>query len=173
MTASIIKPEFEVLIFTIRGMKIMVDADLALLYDIQTKRLKEQVKRNIRRFPEDFMFELSIAEKNELVANCDRLVSLKHSSVNPLVFTEQGISMLSSVLHSEKAIQIDIEIMHAFSRYRAFLKENEEMRTQILKLNAKLSQTFQFLLNKIDALHQKADKSRKIVGYITNKEKYA
>lgn len=84
----------------------MIDTDLAILYDVPTKRLKEQVKRNIQRFPEDFMFELTKYEEDELVTNCDRLSIFKHSSVNPLVFTEQGVSMLSSVLHSEKAIKI-------------------------------------------------------------------
>ena len=94
------------MIFTFRGKKVMVDSDLALLYDVPTKALKQQVKRNPVRFPEDFMFELSMNEKDELVTICDRLSFLKHSSVNPLVFTEQGVAMLSSVLHSEKAIRI-------------------------------------------------------------------
>ena len=76
------------MIFTFRGKKVMVDSDLAILYYVKTKRLKEQVKRNIARFPEDFMFELTENERLELVANCDRLHSLKHSSVNPWVFTE-------------------------------------------------------------------------------------
>ena len=82
---DIIKPEFEVLIFTFRGKKVMVDADLALLYDVPTKALKQQVRRNILRFPEDFMFELTENEKNELVTNCDRLANLKHSSILPLL----------------------------------------------------------------------------------------
>jgi hypothetical protein len=167
--SNLIKPEYETLIFHFRGLKVMVDADLAILYGVPTKRLKEQVKRNIQRFPEDFMFELIKNEKDELVANCDRLASLKHSSINPLVFTEQGVSMLSSVLRSEKAIQINIEIMRAFARYRALLKENEELRKEILKLDAKLSQAFQFLLDKIDSLHQKTDQQRKQVGFKINK----
>lgn len=75
----------------------MVDYDLALLYEVPTKRLKEQVKRNYLRFPEDFVFELTELETNELVANCDRLGALKHSSVKPLVFTEQGVAMLSTI----------------------------------------------------------------------------
>jgi hypothetical protein len=95
---SIIHAEYETLIFQFRGFKLMIDTDLAMLYDVPTKRLKEQVKRNTQRFPEDFMFELSKNEKDELVANCDRLGMLKHSSVNPLAFTEQGVSMLSSEL---------------------------------------------------------------------------
>jgi len=113
--------EYETLIFTFRGVKVMVDYDLSLLYNVPTKRLKEQVKRNIQRFPPDFMFILTEFEKSELVANCDRLVNLKHSSVLPMVFSEQGVAMLSSVLRSEEAIRINIEIMRAFTRYRAFL----------------------------------------------------
>jgi hypothetical protein len=94
MSQEVIKSDYETMIFTFRGRRVMVDTDLALLYEVTTKRLKEQVKRNISRFPEDFMFELNGIEKAGLVANCDRLNSLKHSSVNPLVFTEQGVAML-------------------------------------------------------------------------------
>jgi len=162
---SIIKPEYETLIFHYRGFKVMIDSDLAMLYNIPTKRLKEQVKRNIDRFPEDFMFELTKNERDELVAYCDRLSSMKHSSVNPMVFTEQGVAMLSSVLHSDKAIKINIEIMRAFTRYRSLLKENEELREEILKLDAKLNQAFKFLLSQLDALHHKANKPRKPIGY--------
>jgi len=94
---SFIKPQYETLIFQFRGFKVMIDMDLAVLYDVPTKRLKEQVKRNIERFPSYFMFELTETERDELVANCDRLSIIKHSSINPMVFTEQGVSMLSSV----------------------------------------------------------------------------
>jgi hypothetical protein len=162
---SLIKPEYETLIFHYRGFKVMIDSDLAMLYGVPTKRLKEQVKRNVGRFPEDFMFELTGVERDELVANCDRLTIIKHSSINPIVFTEQGVAMLSSVLHSDKAIKINIEIMRAFARYRSLLKENEELREEILKLDAKLNQAFKFLLSQIDALHQKANKPRKPIGY--------
>ncbi|MBW6492469.1 MAG: ORF6N domain-containing protein [Lentimicrobium sp.] len=162
---SLIKPEYETLIFQFRGFKVMVDADLAVLYGVPTKALKQQVKRNIERFPEDFMFELTKNEKDELVTICDRLALLKHSSVNPMAFTEQGVSMLSSVLRSEKAIKINIEIMRAFARYRALLRENQELKKEILKLDAKLNHAFKFLLDKLDALHQKANKPRKPIGY--------
>jgi hypothetical protein len=89
----------------------MIDADLAYLYDTDTKVLKQQIKRNKERFPEDFMFQLSKDEKDKPVTNCDRLSSLKHSSVNPLAFTEQCVAMLSSVLRSTRAITINVEIM--------------------------------------------------------------
>jgi len=143
----------------------MVDADLALLYEVPTKRLKEQVKRNNSRFPDDFMFELNMIEKKELVANCGRLNSLKHSNVNPLVFTEQGVAMLSSVLHSEEAIKINIEIMRAFARYRAFLKESEELKSELLALDKKVTQAFNTMLKRLDELHQKKSLPRTRIGF--------
>ena len=85
-------------IFTIRNSQVMIDRDLAEIYQVEVKRLNEQVKRNIERFPEAFRFQLSDTEKLELVANCDRFALLKHSSSNPFAFTEQGIAMLSAVL---------------------------------------------------------------------------
>ncbi|MCK9413156.1 MAG: ORF6N domain-containing protein [Prolixibacteraceae bacterium] len=165
---GLIKPQYETLIFHFRGFKVMIDNDLANLYGVSTKVLKQQVKRNIERFPEDFMFELTGQERDEIIANCDRLSIIKHSSINPMVFTEQGVSMLSSVLRSEKAIKINIEIMRTFARYRSLLKENESLKEEILKLDAKLNQAFKFLLERIDALHQKASMPRKAVGYKIN-----
>ena len=91
-------------IFLLRGKKVMLDRDLALLYGVTTKRLNEQVKRNMKRFPVDFMFRLTAAEKNELVAISDRFNTMKHSTVQPYAFTEQGVAMLSSVLNSERAV---------------------------------------------------------------------
>jgi len=168
---SLIKPEYETLIFQFRGFKVMIDTDLALLYDVPTKALKQQIKRNIERFPEDFMFELSKNEKDELVTNCDRLAALKHSTINPLAFTEQGVAMLSSVLRSSKAIKINIEIMRAFARYRALLNENKELKEEILKLDAKLNKVFKFLLDRLDALHQKTNGPRKPIGFKIDKNK--
>ena len=168
---GLIKPEYETMIFQFRGFKVMIDSDLATLYDVPTKRLKEQVKRNMERFPQDFMFELVKNEKDELVAICDRLAILKHSSINPLAFTEQGVAMLSSVLRSERAIKMNIEIMRAFAYYRSMLRENEELKKEILKLDAKLNQAFKFLLDKLDALHQKTTEPRKPIGYKIDKNK--
>ncbi len=92
------------MIFVIRGRKVMLDSDLALLYGVTTKQLNQQVKRNKNRFPEDFMFQLSIKEKGEVVTNCDHLRILKFSPYLPLAFTEQGVAMLSGVLNSERAV---------------------------------------------------------------------
>jgi hypothetical protein len=101
-------------IFRIRGKSVMIDKDLAELYKVPTKVLNQAVKRNLKRFPEDFMFVITETEKRELVTNCDRFHSLKHSTSLPYVFTEQGVAMLSSVLNSERAIMVNIQIMRAF-----------------------------------------------------------
>ena len=119
--------EIAQLILNVRGMQVMVDRDLAVLYGVETKRLNEQVRRNIERFPERFRFQLTREEMNELVANCDRLNALKHSTVTPYVFTEQGISMLSTVLHSQTAIAVSIKIMDAFVSMRRFIATNAQL----------------------------------------------
>ncbi len=152
------------LIFEFRGFKVMVDVDLAALYETETKRLKQQVKRNIDRFPEDFMFELTKDEKYQLLAYAPRLENLKHASAAPLVFTEQGVAMLSSVLSSKKAIQMNIEIMRAFAKYRAFILENSELKKEISVLDEKLTTAFKYLLRKIDALTPRYTRRKKI-GY--------
>ena len=121
-------------ILNIRGEQVMVDRDLAELYQVPTKRLNEQVKRNIERFPDIFRFQLNDNEKNELVANCDRFSNLKHSTVNPYVFTEQGVAMLSAVLRSETAVKISIQIMNAFVSMRKFLITNASVFQKIDKL---------------------------------------
>lgn len=142
--------QFESLIFELRGYKVMIDTDLASLYETETKKLKQQVKRNIDRFPLDFVFELSSEEKDQLVTTCDRLIKLKHSSINPLAFTEQGVAMLSSVLRSQKAVKINIEIMRAFVYYRQILLQNQDLYKRISQLDEKINNVFQHLLNKIE-----------------------
>ena len=101
-------------IVSIRGKQVILDRDIAALYGVSTKRLNEQVKRNKERFPENFRFQISKEELNELVADCDRFGILKHSSSLPYVFTEQGVAMLSAVLHSDIAVKVSISIMEAF-----------------------------------------------------------
>ena len=108
-------------IFTFRGVQVMIDRDLAELYGVATKVLNQAVKRNQGRFPETFRFQLTKDELNELVTNCDRLVSLKHSNSMPFVFTEQGVAMLSAVLRSPIAIDVSIQIMQAFVSMRKAL----------------------------------------------------
>ncbi len=120
-------PNIENMIYNFRGVQVMIDHDLAMLYDVKTKVLNQAVNRNIERFPERFRFQLSQDETDELVTNCDRLRNLKHSSILPHVFTEQGVAMLSSVLNSPTAIKVGIQIMDAFVALRHFVLANAEI----------------------------------------------
>lgn len=128
-------------IFTFRGIQVMVDRDLAELYQVPVKRLNEQVKRNIDRFPDNFHFQLSAKEKSELVANCDRFVNLKHSSVNPFAFTEQGVSMLSAVLRSDVAVKVSIAIINAFVEMRRFAAANASLFHRLDRIELKQLET--------------------------------
>jgi hypothetical protein len=126
------------MIFTIRDKQVMIDKDLAVLYGVSTKALNQAVKRNIDRFPDDFRFQLTDEEKNELVTKCDRFKTLKHSSSNPYAFTEQGISMLSAVLKSKIAIEVSIKIIRAFVEMRKFLLSNASIFQRLDKIEYKL-----------------------------------
>ena len=118
-------------IHTIRGVEVMIDRDLAELYDVETRALKQAVKRNIERFPEDFMFELTDFEIDYMVSQ-SVIPSKKHlGGAKPFVFTEQGVSTLSSVLTSDKAIQIHIDIMRAFVKMRKFISQNASIFQKI------------------------------------------
>jgi hypothetical protein len=153
-------------IFQIRGHNVMLDSDLAKLYETDTKKLKQQVRRNIDRFPEDFMFELSESEKKQLLIQESRLANLKFSYAPIMVFSEQGVAMLSSVLHSKRAIYANIEIMRAFVYYRAMMIENKELRNEIIRLDKKINNSFKLLLRKIDALTPiLTQPPRKAVGF--------
>lgn len=121
-------------IFTIRNKRVIIDRDLAELYGVKTYRLNEAVKRNIKRFPTDFMFKLNASELKELIANCDRFQKLKHSSNMPNAFTEQGVAMLSTVLNSEVAININIQIMRAFVQMQKLTIEHKDLQEQIFEL---------------------------------------
>lgn len=145
-------PQIENRIFSIRGAQVMIDRDLAALYQVEVKRLNEQVKRNIIRFPDHFRFQLNDFEKNELVANCDRFQSLKHSSVNPYAFTEQGVAMLSAVLKSQTAVKVSIQIMQAFVEMRKFMASNallfhrlDRIENKLLETDQKFEQVFKAL----------------------------
>ena len=116
--------KIENLIFNVRGIQVMLDRDLAQLYGVSTGRLNEQVKRNIERFPLSFRFQLSEIERDEVIANCDNLKTLKFNPSLPYVFTEQGIAQLSSVLRTPTAIEVSIKIMNAFVNMRRFLIAN-------------------------------------------------
>ena len=133
--------EIENRIFTIRGEQVMIDRDLAELYQIGTKVLNQSVKRNLNRFPPQWHFQLSDYEVNELVTNCDRLSMLKHSATNPYAFTEQGVAMLATVLRSEIAGQISILIISAFVEMRKFVISNKTILSRVNILEQKQSET--------------------------------
>lgn len=124
-------------IFIVRGKKVMIDTDLAELYGVPTKRLNEQVKRNTKRFPEDFMFQLYQEEKQSLIENIPHLNRLKYSPNLPFVFTEHGAVMLASVLNSERAIEVNVQIVRIFTRMRELLLTNKDILLKLEQLERK------------------------------------
>ena len=118
-------------IYIIREKRVMLDSDLAYLYEVEVKRLNEAVKRNIKRFPDDFMFRLKKDEFSEVVANCDHLQNLRFRPTLPYAFTEQGVAMLAAVLNSRKAIDVNIQIMRAFIQLRNYVFSNDTLYEQI------------------------------------------
>jgi hypothetical protein len=121
-------------IYTIREKRVMLDSDLAELYEVEVKRLNEAVKRNIKRFPDDFMFRLTKDEFAEVVAKCDHLQNLKYRPSKPNAFTEQGVAMLAAVLNSQTAIDVNIQIMRAFIQLRNYVLSNDTLNEQIIEL---------------------------------------
>lgn len=141
-------------ILTLRGQHIMIDRDLAELYQVDTKVLNQAVKRNIERFPDKFRFQLNNEEKNQLVTNCDRFQPLKHSSSLPYAFTEEGVAMLSAVLKSNTAVRTSIRIIEAFVAMRNFLITNASIFQRMERLELKQLKTEE----KIDAILDKLGK---------------
>lgn len=131
MEKNLIKSEIESRIFTIRGEQVMLDFDLAKLYEIPTKSFNQSVNRNLNRFPSDFIFRLNSAEFQELVTNCDRLRNQKHRSSHPLAFTELGISMLSAVLNSPTAVDLNILIIRVFVALRKDYNYNKTLLQRV------------------------------------------
>jgi hypothetical protein len=151
---SILIPDEVVLnkILLIREVKVMMDVDLAELYGVPTKRLNEQVKRNIKRFPKDFMFQLTKSEKNKVVAKCDHLNKMKFSPNLPYAFTEHGAVMLASVLNSERAIEVNVQIVRLFIKVREMLLTHkdillkvEQMEKRMGKQDDKIQAIFDYL----------------------------
>jgi hypothetical protein len=148
----------------------MLDRDLAALYGVETKRLKEQVKRNIERFPEDFMFELSKSEfanwRSQFATSKRDKIGLRYS---PMAFTEQGVAMLSSVLRSKIAIQVNIQIMRAFTKMRQLIFDNAELRREIENLRADTDGKFRVVFETLDQLLTVESKPKKI-GYLKEEQ---
>jgi len=152
-------------ILMIRGEKIILDADLAQLYDVSTKRLNEQVKRNQGRFPEDFMFQLTEAEKVEVVANCDHLRKLKFSPTRPYAFTEHGAIMAANVLNSEGAVKASVQVVRAFIKLRQLLASNADLSRKLNELESKYDRQFSVVFDAIRELMTPPPSKARPIGF--------
>ena len=154
-------------IYVIRGQKVMLDRDLAELYQVQTKALNQAVHRNLDRFPADFMFQLSEKEVVELNRSQFVTGSQKHRDPRskPYAFTEQGVAMLSSVLRSQRAITVNIEIMRAFVKLRALFTSNSELARRLDELESKYDKQFKIVFDAIRQLMAKPVRDRKQIGF--------
>lgn len=153
-------------IYLIRGEKVMLDRDLASLYEVETKMLNRAVKRNIKRFPTDFMFQLTPDEADLL--RCQIGISKTGRGGRrylPHVFTEQGIAMLSSVLNSERAILVNVEIMRAFVKLRQLLASNLELSRRLDELESKYDKQFKVVFDAIRHLMASPVRDRKEIGF--------
>lgn len=158
-------------IYLIRDKKVMLDEDLAELYDVETRRLNEQVKRNIGRFPEDFMFQLTKAEFEILIFQIGTSKWGGRRKL-PYAFTEQGVAMLSGVLNSERAIKVNIQIMRVFTKVREILMDNMSIRLEIEEIKKQLvnhDKNIELVFSYLDELIEKHEnpKPRKAIGFKT------
>lgn len=155
-------------IYEIRGCRVMLDFDLAELYQVSTKALKQAVKRNLQRFPEDFMFEMNI-EEWEILRSQFVTSSWGGTRYMPFVFTEQGVAMLSSVLRSEIAIEVNISIMRAFVKMRelssCYSELNQKLETFMIDTNIQFNEVYQ-ALTELASKKKSEDKPRKKVGFV-------
>ena len=156
--------QIEQSIFLIRGQKVILDRDLAELYQVETKQLKRAVRRNIERFPEDFMFELTKDEFENLRRHFGAS-SWGGTRYMPLAFTEEGVAMLSSVLRSKRAVQVNIEIMRAFVRLRQMLGAHKDLRRQLVELEKKYDDQFKIVFEAIAELMAPSEETSKRIGF--------
>ena len=155
-------------IYVVRGQKVMLDRDLAELYGVETRRLKEQVRRNINRFPKSFMFELTKEEHTALRSQFATLKRGRHSKYPPFVFTEHGILMLSSVLNSELAVKMSVQIIETFVQLRKLANNYDEIMTKINQMEARNNEQFSEIYEVLQRLLSKPEQQpRKQIGYKT------
>ena len=158
-------------ILFIRRHKVVLDRDLAEFYGVETKVLNQAVKRNIDRFPADFMFRLTKAEKDKVVTNCDHLYSLKFSPALPYAFTEQGVAMLSSVLRSKRAVEVNIAIMRTFVKLREILAGNAVLRRKIEAMERQYDEQFKLVFKVLSDMVMPTKKSKSQIGYLTEEKR--
>lgn len=157
-------------ILIIRGKRVMLDSDLAVLYEVKTKRLNEQVARNKKRFPEDFMFQLT-EEEADFLRSHFATSNRGGRRYLPYVFTQEGVAMLSSVLNSERAIMVNIQIMRAFAQLRRMLLTNRDLRRKIEEMERKYDKQFAIVFQAIkQLLEPPLPKDKKIIGFRVDKD---
>ena len=155
-------------IIIVRGVKVMIDRDLSDLYDVETKYLKRQVRRNIKRFPLDFMFQLTDREFKDwrsqfVTSNSTDMMGLRYP---PFAFTEQGVAMLSSVLNNDRAILVNIQIMRAFTEFRKMLITHKDLKRKIEAMEQKYERQFQIVFEAIKQLLEPPKKKSKQIGFV-------
>ena len=158
-------------ILLIRGQKVMLSTHLAGLYEVETRALNQAVKRNINRFPEDFMFQLNDSEAEQLVSQNVIPHKKYFGGSLPYAFTEQGVAMLSSVLNSERAINVNIAIMRAFVKLREMLATHKDLARKLNKMEKKYDSQFKVVFDAIRQLMTPPEPKRKRIGFIQEKEK--
>ncbi len=153
-------------IYVIRDQKVMIDKDLAEIYNVETKRLKEQVRRNIDRFPASFMFELTAEEHSSLRSQIATLKRGRHSKYPPFVFTEHGILMLSSVLNSELAVKMSVQIIETFVQLRKLANNYDDIMHKINEMESRNNEQFREIYEVLKRLLSKPEEqARKEIGY--------
>ncbi len=155
-------------ILIIRERKVILDSDLARLYGVETRVLKQAVRRNIERFPNDFMFKITKKEKDQVITICDNSTNIKFSPTNPWAFTEQGVAMLSSVLNSPRAIQVNIAIMRAFTKLRELMISHKDLAHKIEDLERKYKEhdkNFTIVFQAIRKLLEAPKKEKRSIGF--------
>jgi len=157
--------QIESRILEIRGQKVMIDADLADIYGVPTKALNQAVKRNLERFPRDFMFQLTKIEKEEVVTNCDHLTKLKFSPVLPNVFTEHGAIMAANVLNSPRAVEVSAYVVRAFVRLREMIASNKDFSRKLDELEKKYNAQFNVVFDAIRSLMAQPEPHKRKIGF--------
>jgi hypothetical protein len=161
-------------ILLIRGQKVILDADLAMLYGVPTRVLNQAVRRNLKRFPEDFMFKLTQPEKNEVITICDHLKNLKYAKALPNAFTEHGAIMAASVLNTEKATQISVFVVRAFVKLREMLSTHKELAQKLAALERKLQnhdESIKSLVVAIRQLMSPPESKKRPIGFLVEEPK--
>jgi hypothetical protein len=151
-------------IYFIRGVKVMLDRDLAELYEVETKVLKRNVRRHIDRFPDDFMFELTYQE----LINLRRQIGTSSwggSRYKPMAFTEQGVAMLSGILNSKRAVQVNIQIMRTFTKIRHMISASDELKREVDELRKQTDERFQIVFETLDRLLSRDDDPKRKIGF--------